>query len=735
MSIHPFLQNYPTEGGKYPLPYFANPNYLLTEHGQVPMALFQPGCAPVQYNGEVDPRIQSAVAYVVSDFINTVMLKSNNNTTYGLLYAMLRYNNWNNNTVKLLLDIFFRNINNAVHRNPNLSVVEVQARTRRYVDTFLDAARAFTYWYYVNNSGAATGVNAAEHQEMIDVLEEWNKKEMDAYGKVTFPSQKQQVQQTVYPTGTTNQYNTGGYYDNINQQQDGFNNPNLAYNPYGVNNNGFVTDSATKPVGDPVKVRYPDPVPEEVNYNEPNDEGFVGFIPAGTFTPSRRVDAEPPREPVVTQQYPSSTPVAQPPVESSYEPETGISNDSEYNRWTTVDETLSNPEQPTIRTAHNPRTHRRRVLRNRDTGFTKEDFIPMDYNQHAIESVQDLAVVEAKRQEMSKVLEHEVTAEAARQEITRLAPTDKPFKSVVTEDKAIPEVFHDSANYFSVLNLRNTRFEEEKVPDVFIADAVATSSYCFGISSKEVVANMVDELRSADTMEKVVKAMIRNASMAPTTFWSALEVTLTSMINTMINQRTGLKEVYIESVCIDWYDLKELLAKEFNEEFVAKFSKECHRRALQLMVFPEVGQAGFETALDDLAYRFGIDAEEEIEDLRNRTVVYQQLQTVAMLNIDSSDLPVDVISSYDSVALGITETAKYVELYHQMKERNPAAPVILVTNDMKVFEMSTSLHDDTSVLLARMVTGREWEMARYMQELARKRAEAIASLTPVYPTE
>jgi len=105
-----------------------------------------------------------------------------------------------------------------------LSVVEVQARTRRYVDTFLDAARAFTYWYYVNNSGAATGVNAAEHQEMIDVLEEWNKKEMDAYGKVTFPSQKQQVQQTVYPTGTTNQYNTGGYYDNINQQQDGFNN-------------------------------------------------------------------------------------------------------------------------------------------------------------------------------------------------------------------------------------------------------------------------------------------------------------------------------------------------------------------------------------------------------------------------------------------------------------------------------------------------------------------------------
>ena len=115
--------------------------------------------------------------------------------------------------------------------------------------------------------------------------------------------------------------------------------------------------------------------------------------------------------------------------------------------------------------------------------------------------------------------------------------------------------------------------------------------------------------------------------------------------------------------------------------------------------------------------------------------MYQQLQTVAILNIDSSDLPVDVISSYDSVALGITETAKYVELYHQMKERNPAAPVILVTNDMKVFEMSTSLHDDTSVLLARMVTGREWEMARYMQELAHKRAEAIASLTPVYPTE
>ena len=49
--------------------------------------------------------------------------------------------------------------------------------------------------------------------------------------------------------------------------------------------------------------------------------------------------------------------------------------------------------------------------------------------------------------------------------------------------------------------------------------------------------------------------------------------------------------------------------------------------------------------------------------------------------------------------------------------------------------MRTSLHDDTSVLLARMVTGREWEMARYAQELARKRAEAIASLAPVYPTE
>ena len=734
MSIHPFLHNYPTEGGRYPLPYFANPSYLNTERGQEPMALFQPGAAPVQYHQQVDGRIQSAVAYIVSDFINTVMLKSNNNATYQLLYAMLRYNQWNNNTTKLLLDIFFRNVNNSLAANPSISVVEAQARTRRYIDTFLDAARAFTYWYYVQNSGPVPGASPADHQEMIEVLEQWNVKEQDAYGRVTFTSQKQQ--QSVY---ATNQYqaaanNSGGYYDAYTNAGS-YSDPSLAYNPYGVNNNGFVTDSAvTKPVGDPVRVRYPDPVPEAAETNSSSDDSFVGFIPMGTFTPSRREPVEPAVAPVTTQQYPSTSPVVETPVEASNELETGITENPDYNRWHTTNDSVWNPSEPTIRRAYNPRTHRRRVLRHKDTGFTKEDFLPMDYNQHAIESVRDLAVVEGKREEMSEALGGAVSAEAARQEITRLAPTDKPFKNVVIEKKAAGEVFHDSNNYANVLNLRSIRFNEEEMPDVYVVDAIATSSFCHDKFYRDYIKGFFERLSKAERMEDIVKAVINATTNLPINMWSAVETSITSLINSMINQRTGLENVYIESICVDWYDLRDLLNEKMGAEFVSKFSAECLSRSKQLFTVAKEGDAAFEMVIDDLIYRMGLDEEdEEAANLRETVAVYQQLQTVAVLNINSSDLPVDLIHGTNSVALGIVETNKYIELYHELKERNKGTPVFVVTKDGRVFEMSTSLHDGTSVLMAPRLTSRQWDVLR-MQQVTLQALMQQSQPAALYPT-